>query len=228
MSEKKHKKNILSQRERIAQMQQNRDRERLEKFRYFGSQLELENSMIKSQIVDLRRPAKVERSLPAMAQSQSATHLPIIKKYSERAESEFLKEVRERNWKMYMNTREVIEGNKTQETQNQVLKRKLFNYKYKDYLKHAKSNCKMAWERLEELRAAQGESIVDPHAVEKGFGGKQESKPIQKESQPSHSTEAKPVPKPTVAPEAPKPHAQPQKPANTTTSKPKAQADGEF
>lgn len=235
MADKKHKKNILSQRERIMKLQQNKDRERFEKFRYFGQQLEMENSMIKSQIVEMRRPVKVERSLPALTQSQSAVHLPIIKKYSHRAESDFLKDVRERDWKMYMNTREVIEENKTQETQNQVLKRKLFTHKYKSYLQHAKSNCKMAWERLEELRAAQGDCIHDPHAEKKsanfgGFGAKDESKPIQKANKDQHSSETKPgqaTTTPTPAQGTSNTGAQPQKPSNTTT-KPKPGEQAEF
>lgn len=161
MADKKAK-NILSHREKALKYQRNKDRETLEHLKYVGKQLEQENSLIKSQILEMRKPVLTERSLPSMTQSMSSVQLPPIRRVPSSQKESFLKDVRDRDWKMYMSSREVIKDNDVNDTYNHDLKRKLFNQKYNMFMKQTKESCHDTWNRLEMLRANQGDHLDDP------------------------------------------------------------------
>lgn len=177
MADKKAK-HVMSQREKLKKLQSNRDRETLEHLKYVGHQIEMENSLIKSQILDMRKPAVTERTLPSMTKSVSSVHLPPIKKIPEQQKRSFLDDIRVRDWKLYMNSREVLKGNEMTETKNQELKRKLFKHKYGMLMKQTKENCKGTWKRLEELQNLQGLTINDTKGKSEN---EKESKPVQKD-----------------------------------------------
>jgi Ni,Fe-hydrogenase I large subunit len=161
MAEKK-KKNPISKREMLLRLQKNKDEEKLEQIKYTGRLLEMESSLIKSQIEDYKKPPQKELSLVSLPKSQSSVHLPPIKKLGLKEQKGFLDEIRGRNWKLYMSSREVIEGNVTNQYQNEELKRKLFKEKYRHYLQKARQDCNHRWQRLEELQNKQGAFIEDP------------------------------------------------------------------
>jgi hypothetical protein len=123
MADKK-KKLQLSKREMLARFQKNKDEERLEQIKYTGKLLELESSLIKSQIEEFKKPPQKELSLISLPKSQSSVHLPPIKKLGIKESKPFLDEIRGRNWKLYMSSREHIEDNIVFQQQNEELKRK--------------------------------------------------------------------------------------------------------
>lgn len=145
-----------------ASMQRYRDLERLEQIRYTGQLLEMESSLIKSQIQELKRPNLTDPTQALVSKSQSAVYLPPIKKLGIRDQRGFLNEVKARDWKLYMSSKQEIEGNAAFQQQNEELKRKLFKQKYRHYVEVAKKQCIDKWQRLEELQKKQGPRLDDP------------------------------------------------------------------
>ena len=74
--------------------------------------------------------------------SQSSTHLPPIRKKGAKEQVEFLKDVRHRDWPMYMNSRAVVNDMHTSKAYNEDLKRKLFREKYDRYMINTNQHCK--------------------------------------------------------------------------------------
>lgn len=172
MSDKKHKYRLTAKEKQML-AQRNKDREVLEQFKYQGKLIDMESSLVKSQLEEVKGLSKYDPQTASIIRSHSSVHLPPIKKQGNPEDINYLKDVRQRDYKKYMVSRNQILDNKVHQTQNDELKRKLFRMKYRKYMIHTNDDCKHAWKKLEEietkkLNSSMTTSMIDESSTTKG------------------------------------------------------------
>ena len=165
MAEAKSSKYKLSARGRDILLLRNRDREKSEQFKYQGKLIEMENSLVRSQLEEVQHMPKYSSESAQLMRSKPTLHLPPIRKQGNDEDTSYLRDVRNRDYKKYINSRNLLQNNQIHQTMNDELKQKLFDLKYNKYMVDTKDNCKAIWRRFEETSNKQLNSSMENSTV---------------------------------------------------------------
>lgn len=145
------KSGALSSRNRINWMQKRQDEEKLSQILYQGHLINLEGDIYKSELKSARKANNTNFSSSNLTKSHSNVHLPPIKPVDDVQTKNFLSDLRQRDYKKYLESLKIVKHNQETKQTNDVLKDKLFRIKFKSYNSMAKEASHHQWNKLESI-----------------------------------------------------------------------------
>lgn len=167
---------------------------------------------------ELKRSGSPQNN-PAFFDSRNSQpeNFPIVKRKGTGYHKRFVREVKPRDYGLYLNSLNAMKEYRSAEYENKHIKEKLFREKYKICMNQFKQNSKHSWQRVMELQHVQPKPCNDPaHAKDE----KTKKEPVKTEEKKPEEKKPEPAKKPEEKkPEEKKPEEKKPEPAKKPEEK---------
>lgn len=230
--------------QRMAKLQELRDKERLNLIHYDETVAKVENQNLKYELKNLQAIRRHEQMSKQLAKSKSMRHmaisqsmiqqknqagaavdlqrshspqnmplmyesnvghldsLPAIKRKGTGYHKRFVKEVRPRDYGLYLNSLNAVKEYRQIENQNKNIKDQLFRERYRQSMNQFKQDSKYTWDRLNKLDYVSQAKCIDPGHEKLEKSKKVSTVPVQvKKPEPEKKPESEKKVEPEKKPE---------------------------